>query len=102
MSATDTPSLDREVSFRFALDLRQTQQHLARQLVGTRRFVYNRLLDGVQERMAARVGEAELGATPWTPLGWGKVDLIRQVTGLRGAHPWLAALPWDVARVCCG
>lgn len=60
--------------------------------------VYNRLLDGVRGRMDARVWEAELGAEPWTPWGWGKLDLIRQVKALRAEHTWLAAQPWDVAE----
>jgi len=98
MPAGDRPLLDREVAFRFALDLTSEQEHLAWQLVGSRRFVYNRLLDGVHDRMTARVWEAELGAEPWTPWGWGKLDLIRQVRALRAAHPWLAAQPWDVAE----
>ncbi|MGH9008582.1 MAG: RNA-guided endonuclease TnpB family protein [Acidimicrobiia bacterium] len=92
------PVLDREVAFHFALDLSESQEHLAWQLAGSRRFVYNQLLDGVHERLTARVREAELGADPWTPRGWGKLDLIRQVKGLRAANPWLADLPWDVAE----
>jgi putative transposase len=98
MSAWDATVLDRAVAFRFALDLSTAQERLAWQLAGSRRFVYNRLLDGVHDRMTARVWEAELGAKPWTPWGWGKFDLIRQVKGLRAAHPWLAAQPWDVAE----
>jgi putative transposase len=98
MSAGDAPVLERDVAFRFALDLSKAQGHLAWQLAGSRRFVYNRLLDGVSERMAARVWEAELGAEPWTPWGWGKLDLTRQVKALRASHPWLAAQPWDVAE----
>ncbi|HEY4410239.1 MAG TPA: RNA-guided endonuclease TnpB family protein [Acidimicrobiia bacterium] len=90
--------LDREVAFRFALDLSGEQQHLAWQLAGSRRWVYNQLLDGVHARMDARVWEAELGTEPWTPWGWGRLDLIRQVKALRAAHPWLAAQPWDVAE----
>jgi putative transposase len=90
--------LDREVAFRFALDLSPAQERLAWQLVGSRRFVYNQLLDGVHERMTARVWEAQLGTEPWTPWRWGKLDLIGQVKALRAAHPWLAAQPWDVAE----
>jgi len=94
----DAGLLERDVSFRFALDLSGDQEQLAWQLVGSRRFVYNRLLDGVCDRMTARVWEAELGTLPWTPWGSGKLDLIRQVKALRAAHPWLAAQPWDIAE----
>jgi putative transposase len=90
--------LDREVSFRFALALTAEQEHLAWQLVGTRRFVYNQLLDGVHARIDARAWEAELGAKPWTPWGWGKLDLIRLVKALWAEHSWLAVVPWDVAE----
>jgi len=96
MSAGD--AVNREVSFRFALDLSEPQQRLAWQLAGTRRFVYNLLLEGLHERMTARAWEAELGTEPWTPLRWGKLDLIRQVKVLRDTHAWLAAQPWDVAE----
>jgi putative transposase len=98
MSAGNAVVLDRDVAFRFALDLSESQERLAWQLAGTRRFVYNRLLDGVHARMAARVWEAELGVEPWTPWGWGKLELIREVKGLRAEHPWLTAQPWDVAE----
>ena len=98
MDLADTRQLEREVAFRFALDLTADQKHLAWRLVGSRRFVYNQLLDGVGDRMTARACQAELGAEPWTPWGWGKLDLIRQVKALRAAHPWLAVQPWDVAE----
>lgn len=90
--------LDREVAFRSAVDLSAAQERLAWQLAGSRRFVYNRLLEGVRDRLAARVWESELGAEPRTQWEWGKFDLIRQVKVLREAHPWLAAQPWDVAE----
>jgi putative transposase len=98
MAAGDAVVLDRAVSFRFALDLNESQEHLAWQLAGTRRFVCNRLLDDVHARMATRQAELQAVGVSVTPWGWGKLDLIRQVKALRAEHDWLAGLPWDVAE----